>query len=150
MKNFILIFSFCALIAVAVVAFFLLSDTTPPPKLLDEQGNTVILPKTSKIYLHFWGAWCKPCIAELPELDRYAARHPDITIYAIHVGKQSMTDIQSVYAHLQIKNLKIYQDPEGTLANHFRIHGFPSTLEVTSDFQEVKRLTGPQQWQYYD
>lgn len=150
MKKFILIFSFCTLIAVAVGAYFLLAKPTTSPQFLDEKNNIVALPTNSKIYLHFWGAWCNPCLMELPDLDKYAGRKSDITIYAIHVGKQSLADIQMVYDHLQIKNLKIYHDPGAALTTHFRVHAFPSTIEVTSDFQEVKRLSGPQQWQYFD
>lgn len=153
MKNFILIFSFCALMAVGAAGYFLLADHSVPPQFLDVENKIVVLPKDAKILLHFWGNWCGPCVQELPELDKYAGRHPEIKIYAIHIGRMGQTspkEIQGLYDQLQIKHLKIYQDPGNALTKHFRVQGFPSTIEIDSNFQELKRLTGPQQWQYYD
>lgn len=150
MKKFILVFSFCTLLAATIGAYLFLSTPKGSLQFLDEQGQVVILPKNAKIYLHFWGTWCKPCLMEMPELDQYAGRKSDISIYAVHVGKQSVSDIRMVYDQLKIKNLKIYYDPNGALASHFQVNAFPSTLEITENLKEIKRYTGPQQWQYFE
>lgn len=154
MKNFILIFSFCALVAVAVGAYLLLRTPSIIPQFIDDQGQVVALPTNSKIYLHFWGSWCGPCVQELPELDKYATKHPEIAIYAIHIDhpmkKATKEEIEAIYEHLKVTNLKVYYNPDLSLVKHFNVQAFPSTIEVTPDFQEIKRFSGPQQWQYFD
>ncbi|TMQ06356.1 MAG: TlpA family protein disulfide reductase [Deltaproteobacteria bacterium] len=36
--------------------------------------------------LDFWATWCKPCLAEMPRLDRIARAHPDVAVIAININ----------------------------------------------------------------
>lgn len=47
-------------------------------KLSDLRGKPVVV--------EFWADWCSVCMSHMPELDRFAAAHPDIPVLAVHQG----------------------------------------------------------------
>lgn len=42
-------------------------------EMLNEKGETVRISdfKNKIVYLNFWGTWCKPCIANIPDLNKF-------------------------------------------------------------------------------
>lgn len=49
-------------------------------------GNEITLadhPET--VVLNFWASWCVPCRTEMPEFDRFATAHPEVTVIGVAV-----------------------------------------------------------------
>lgn len=62
----------------------------PDFTLNDLQGRPVQLSKVNyfkPILLNFWATWCPPCQAEMPELQRLKAAHPDLLILGVNLGE---------------------------------------------------------------
>jgi thiol-disulfide isomerase/thioredoxin len=38
--------------------------------------------------LTFWGVWCAPCVAEMPAMQEFQRRHPEVNILAVEVGSK--------------------------------------------------------------
>jgi len=41
------------------------------------------------VLVNLWASWCLPCRQEAPELERFAHRHPDLTVLGINVQDNS-------------------------------------------------------------
>lgn len=44
---------------------------------LDRDGRPLVL--------NLWASWCLPCRAEIPEIDAFAADHPDVMVLGVAV-----------------------------------------------------------------
>lgn len=59
----------------------------PAPKFTlityDKQRITLEDLKGQVIVLNYWATWCGPCKRELPLLDAYVRRHPELKVYAV-------------------------------------------------------------------
>ena len=103
-----------------------------PYDLAAQHGHWVIV--------NFWATWCVPCIAEMPELSRYVATHPDVRAVGLAYEDSEPADIRAflkkhpvVYPVAQVtldKPLKDFDEPrglpttwliapDGTVATHF-------------------------------
>ncbi len=61
-------------------------DPAPPFVLETFAGSEIALadhPET--VVLNFWASWCVPCRTEMPEFDRFAASHPEVTVIGVAV-----------------------------------------------------------------
>lgn len=85
------------------------------------RGEGKVNPKDYRgkaVVINFWGTWCPPCLAELPDFDRIAAERDDVVIIAIHAveGMQNapsyidehFPDSKIVFAY--DKNMGTYDD----------------------------------------
>ena len=55
-------------------------DLLPAFTLLDLDGMPVRLPdqfRGKPLLINVWASWCAPCVEEMPELARFAAKHAD-------------------------------------------------------------------------
>lgn len=72
-----------ALLAAGAGGWFALSQQAPsqPPRIyaIDLDGRPVEIDKGGDKHtlVNFWASWCKPCVEELPLIERYAAEHAD-------------------------------------------------------------------------
>lgn len=70
---------------IAVFAFYMLNQTVPQRvdwqslKLTSLQGEPISIDKYKGrvVVLNVWATWCKPCIEEMPAMDRLQQLHPD-------------------------------------------------------------------------
>lgn len=63
-----------------------IGDPAPPFVLETFDGSEIALadhPET--VVLNFWASWCVPCRTEMPEFDRFAAAHPEVTVIGVAV-----------------------------------------------------------------
>jgi cytochrome c biogenesis protein CcmG/thiol:disulfide interchange protein DsbE len=66
----------------------------------DGQGRLALASLRGRpVVLEFWADWCSVCLRDMPEMDRWAAAHPQVTVLAIHQGG----DPQSVREFLRAK-----------------------------------------------
>ena len=103
------------------------------------------------LVVHYWGTWCAPCEAELPELmnlmRRYEGRKDIIfLIVAVndekvkvekHLKKLVVPQASHVFWLLDNKN--IYREAYGTTR-------VPETFVFASDKATLKKYVGPQEW----
>ncbi|HXH30942.1 MAG TPA: TlpA disulfide reductase family protein [Bacteriovoracaceae bacterium] len=107
--------------------------------------------KVGLLVVHYWGTWCGPCEAELPDLlsliKRYE-RQPEVKFLLVAVNDE----VIKVKKHLKtltipagasiswlIDNKNIHRDQYGTTR-------VPETYVFSSDKTNLKKFVGPQEW----
>lgn len=94
--------------------------------------------------LHFWAAWCIPCVKELPDLARWKEKHPDIALIPLSMDKkrvQANSMMQRSGADLPVWLI------ENKSLGNFKIRGLPLTLVVNPQGRILHRIEGPAPWE---
>ncbi len=91
--------------------------------------------------LDFWGTWCGPCRASVPELKDLVRRYGDrLTVLSISVHDDEPRWASFVESHGM--SWPQYRDADGSLAQRFGVHSFPTYLVLDGEGAIVHRITG--------
>lgn len=124
----------------ALPAFTFTNATGQVQTLTDYAGKGIVL--------NLWATWCPPCIAELPSLDRLAARLADRNIVVLplssdHGGARA---VRQFYQRHAITHLPILLDPQDHAIHALGLAGIPATIIVGSDGLERAYVEGREDW----
>lgn len=124
--------------------FETLDGKTFDPHQLYEEGNVGLL------VVHYWGTWCAPCEAELPDLLAFIKRfeeRPDVKFLLVAANDER----RKVEKHL--KSLPIPKSSIFWLLDNKNIHRgqygttrVPETFVFSSDKTTLRKYVGPQEW----
>ena len=92
--------------------------------------------------INFWATWCDPCRKEMPSLDNFSYLNKHILIYPVNLEKPNTDKTRKFYQDLNLKNLKIYFDPEFKLTKQFKLRGVPTTILLNKEGNEFARIIG--------
>lgn len=106
-------------------------------RLADLRGKAVLL--------NFWASWCEPCRAEMPSLQRLAAKHPHTLVVLAINFKESPTTVQQFVQRTGL-TLPVLPDPQGSVARAWGITIFPSTVLIGADGRVRSVLRGELDW----
>ena len=113
---------------------------------LDVKGQKISLNefKNNLVILNFWATWCAPCKEEMPSLDKLQVNQKfnNLKIFPINIGKDSVKKSEEFFSDLKIENMKIYFDPEITLAKTFLLRGVPTSIIFNKKGEEFARIIG--------
>lgn len=106
-------------------------------------GQTTIAAFAGRpVLVNLWATWCAPCVAEMPTLDKVAARMQVVTISQDMSGKDK---VDPFFAQAGLKNLKPYLDPGLGLSVAYQA-SLPTSILYDSAGKEVWRMTGGMDW----
>lgn len=115
-------------------------------ELNDESGKKVRLSdyKGKVIALNFWATWCKPCLEEIPSLERLTKRSGAmrLVIIAVSVDK-SFGEIKKALPDI---GLNVLLDPKSEIANKYGTFKFPETWVIDKKGRIVARFIGARNW----
>jgi cytochrome c biogenesis protein CcmG, thiol:disulfide interchange protein DsbE len=106
--------------------------------------------KIDLLVVHFWGTWCAPCEAELPDLlalmKRFEGR-PNVKFLLVAVNDEEV----KVRKHLKSMpvpkaNVQWLIDNQNMYRNEFGTIRVPETYIFASDMTTLRKYTGPQEW----
>ena len=95
--------------------------------------------------LHFWATWCKPCLAEFPELKAALPRLQGDSVAFLLTTEEDLDQIRA-FEEKRNFGLEFLHLKEATLAD-FEVHALPTTLVLDSTGKVVYRHMGQLNWQ---
>jgi len=102
--------------------------------LSDYQGQWLLI--------NYWAVWCKPCVEEIPELNRINEQE-NITVLGYNFDKQSGESLAKQVMKLSIKFSNLSQDP-AILFDQVKPSVLPATMVINPEGMFQEWLLGPQ------
>ena len=82
---------------------------------LNENGDVLSLQdfRGRTLLVNFWATWCKPCLVEMPSLNRLqqALGGDRFTVLAISIDREGLDAVRPFYQRMSLNHLGIYLDP---------------------------------------
>lgn len=109
--------------------------------LADFRGKAVLV--------NLWATTCAPCLVELPSLDQLEGElgGKRFEVVAVAADPRGPETAQTFLDRLDIKNLKLYADPNMAFA--FSVGGadfLPTSILYSADGEEIGRIVGEADW----
>ena len=82
--------------------------------------------------LNFWASWCAPCLREMPAFEAVHQRVKDRIAFVGMNHRDARRRAVELLASTGVSYPSGF-DPEGHVANSYRLFGMPSTVFVASD-----------------
>ncbi|MFQ5488355.1 MAG: redoxin domain-containing protein [Gammaproteobacteria bacterium] len=148
------------LIALALL-FTAACGQAPPPDRLTEGGAfpPVLLPhfdgghtalndyRGKLVILNIWATWCAPCRAELPSLDRLAARLDPDRFVVIGLSVDSEKDIAREFLRERRIRFSNYIDLDQQISRDILdIRVYPDTFLIGPQGRLLRRIVGERRW----
>ena len=112
----------------------------------DKDGNNILLSSFHGhvIVLNFFKPNCRPCLLELPSLDRLAQtfKGTSVIILTIAEGEQNSEIIEKVFYERRLKNLTIALDENEQLLRILGGEKVPRTLLINAKGEIIGALQG--------
>jgi cytochrome c biogenesis protein CcmG/thiol:disulfide interchange protein DsbE len=107
--------------------------------LADQAGRWVLV--------NFWATWCKPCVHELPALERL---HRDygpkgLAVLAVNVDRGRRRHVADYAARLGL-TLPVLLDPDGDARRDYEVRALPTTYLIGPDGRIAGRVLGDLPW----
>ena len=106
----------------------------------------------SVIVLHFWAAWCPPCLPELGEFLDAAKKLPkdqnNKNIYWVLISQDESWDKANkvLKEHELPAHVVLLIDPDTKISQKFGTYQFPETYVLNSSHELSAKWIGPQSW----
>lgn len=116
------------------------------PDYYDTQGNSGRFKDHHGrwMIINYWATWCKPCIEEIPELNRFSHLQRDkVTLFAVDFDQSTGQSLIDSGKKLGIEFSILTSDP-ATLLAYQRPTVLPTTLIFNPNGQLHRTLLGPQ------
>ena len=103
------------------------------------------------VLLHFWAAWCPPCLSEMPELVTFAhklASEKNLKIEVVTISEdQSWKDAEKVLPSSKLPASMIsLLDETSKVSDAYGTYQFPETYLINTKGQIITKWIGAQPW----
>jgi len=122
----------------------------PDVAFADSDDNSVGLAdyKGKVVLLNFWATWCKPCVTEMPSLDKLQADMPKdkFIVLPLSLDGPSRPKVAPFYRDKNIESLGIFFDKGRKGMQALDVSVLPTSILVDAQGREIGRLEGEAQW----
>ncbi len=121
-------------------------DVVPDFSLIDLEGNTVRLGdlKGQPVLVHFWATWCPQCVQELPLLEDFSKKTPDIKV--LTVNEDDTGDVVAQFFGGTRPSFVVLLDSGGRVADRYKSYKVPETFLIDQNGRFLHRFIGAVSW----
>jgi cytochrome c biogenesis protein CcmG/thiol:disulfide interchange protein DsbE len=116
----------------------------PPINLQDFEGKPVQSDrfKGKILVLDFWATWCRPCVAEVPTLNKLQEKYGDrgVKIIGVTMASGDAQEVKPFISRNRMKYTVLMGDDDQ--AYDLNVVAFPTTYLITRDLKVFKRYIG--------
>jgi peroxiredoxin len=102
-----------------------------------ENGKTVSLSSfrgQKPVFVNFWGTWCPPCRAEMPEMEAaYTKHYGQIEVIGVSMAPKDSASMVLNFVNQYKYNWKFVHDSDLTAANRYQVAAVPSSYFIGTD-----------------
>ncbi len=95
------------------------------------------------VLINYWARWCKPCIEEIPELNKLDASRDDVTVLGVNFDGVQGEELAQQESELGVAFTTLAKDPAADIGIP-RPVVLPTTLVLNPAGEVVATLLGPQ------
>ncbi len=99
--------------------------------------------KNKWLVINYWASWCKPCIKEIPELNKLHRFRDEISVVGVNYDGLSGEELAKESSKLGIEFPNLAADPSSKLGTARPIV-LPTTMIVDEKYKLYDTLIGPQ------
>ncbi len=125
----------------------------PAVSFLDLEGKEIHLGdlRGKVVMLNFWATWCRPCVAEMPDLQRLWAGIQDKRFLplAVNIDARSGEEVKAFLARTGVV-LPVAMDPSGGARAAFQVDPIPATFIIDKEGTIRYRILGARPWAHPD
>jgi cytochrome c biogenesis protein CcmG/thiol:disulfide interchange protein DsbE len=104
-------------------------------RLADYRGKVVVM--------NFWASWCKPCVDELPVLEKTHQRIAGDNALVLGVNYKDLSKKALEFKTKFGLTFPLVRDPDGKYAEDFSSRRFPETFVIDRKGQIAAKRRGP-------
>lgn len=119
-------------------------DIAPDFELTTLDGEVVKLSdyRGQRVMLNFWGTWCPPCRAEMPDMQKFYEKK-DMVILAVNLLEtESNPDNVQKFVDEYGLTFTIPLDEESAVSDHYKVSAYPTSLMIDSSGRIQSRFMG--------
>jgi thiol-disulfide isomerase/thioredoxin len=111
----------------------LAAGPAPPFELPDLEGRSVSLAELAGqvVVIDFWATWCEPCKHQIPVLNVFQRRHPEVAVLGIAVDAGGR-EVVAPFAAEHAIEYRVLLGSE-SLARDYGVPGFPALVVVDAE-----------------
>jgi thiol-disulfide isomerase/thioredoxin len=114
------------------------APSVPEIRTKDIEGKDLSLHEllaAGPVLLDFWALWCRPCLKELPELDKLRDRYGASGFAVIAINADTPIDVNKVKPFIRSRKyrFRVVTDVDGELRRKFQVNAFPTALLIAPD-----------------
>ncbi len=125
-------------------------ESAPVTGFEDPDGEPTSLAafRGKPVLVNLWATWCAPCIAEMPTLDRLAAREAGrLHVLTVSQDLDGREKVEAFFAKQGYRNLETWLDPQMALMIALKANILPTTIFYDSNGREQWRVVGMEDWE---
>lgn len=114
------------------------------PTLRTLNGKTVSFNDEKKpwVLINYWASWCAPCLKEIPALNQFQAKHPEVVVLGVNMDGLSGNSLQQVIKRFELGYDSLLEEPSKQL-DLGTLKGIPASF-LFKQGSLVKTWYGPQ------
>ncbi|MCB0220185.1 MAG: TlpA family protein disulfide reductase [Chrysiogenetes bacterium] len=102
--------------------------------------------KGKVVLLNYWATWCKPCLEEMPALDRLHDRLEAEGLTVVAISEDDVIALPRDFNEENDLSFPVLWDDDHRVASRWGTFKYPETYVIGRDGVVVQKLFGPADW----